>query len=826
MDFKLSYEWLSEYVDVRLSPEKLAEVLSLHSVSVEHVRRMDEGFGGVVLGKILSIAPHPNADKLSIAQVDIGVRRIQVIFGRMAIVHVGDRIPVAVAPTTLPGGAEILAKDLRGARSEGMLCLDQELGLAPESEPPKLRYFEPSVKVGTPIAKALGLDSVVFDVEVTTNRPDLMSVEELAREVAAITGARMRAPVSPKPTAPSRKPKGSNSLQLRIDDRSACPRYGAAVIDGVHVGPSPWWMQRRLLAAGLRPINNVVDVTNYVMLELGQPLHAFDADRLRRRNHESGIKNQGAIGIAVRRATAGESLTTLDGVTRALSPEVLVIADAARPIALAGIMGGKEAGVTDATTRIVLECANFDPMVIRRGARCMNVRTDASTRFEKGLQPEAIDAVIPRAIELLCAVTGGTAGKATIAGGRVRPLRPVTFRPSDASARIGIPIVPSAMRRTLTALGCRVTGTGSTWRVTPPWWRRGDIEHPHDLVEEIARIAGYHTLPSVLPPGTLPAAVRPPAPPITVFGWEDRARALLAATGGTEIMTSSLTSRVAVTASGFTEDRCIVLENPLSEELVYLRPSMLSTLLPAIAANQEHTPKGVVFELGNVYIPQASGVRNQRAKTVLPREEMRLVIATYGRLMSGGHVMQLKGMTERLLDRLGITNVTFRRSESCVLPSGVCLWHPGRTMDVIVGETLVGVLGEVHPAVVEQFRIDARVAVAELDWAPILIACGTRRDLGALPEFPAVKRDLAFTVDRKTAYADVVAVLDAFDPLLTHVELFDTFEGGGIPMGKKSIAFHLTYSATDRTLTAAAVDALQARLVQTLRERFGAEVRA
>ncbi|MDO8621662.1 MAG: phenylalanine--tRNA ligase subunit beta [bacterium] len=908
MDFKLSYNWLKEFVDLRLPPEALADLLSLHSVSVERMQRMDEGLdASVVVGRIEKIEAHPNADKLKVAYVAThalpptpplhagrgekkngfspshregereGVgRSVRVVCGGT---NLREGMLVAFAP---PGAkvrwhgqgelVELKPTDIRGVRSDGMICAASEIGLGEyfpqegEREILDLTSVWSGVNgqvsgVGQRLAAALGLDDVVFDIEVTTNRPDLMSIEELAREVAAVTRGELRVDSGEL----SKRKLSTINYQLstprvRIEDRNACARYGAVVIDGVKVAPSPWWMQRRLIAAGLRPINNVVDVTNYVMLELGQPLHAFDAARLKQ-NSRFQIPDS-RFEITVRRAKAGESLQALDGNTYALTPDVLVIATPPSPeasegkaIALAGIMGGKETGVTEGTTRIVLECANFDPMVIRKGVRQLNVRTDASTRFEKGLQPEAIESVLPRAVELLVQLTGGTAGKLTISGAKPKPMRPITFRPAEASARIGVAIAPAMIQRTLTALGCKVQKkTSGIFSVTPPWWRRGDLEGPHDLVEEIARLYGYHRLPSVLPSGALPASVLPPRPPETVFGQEDHVRSVLAGAGATEVMTYSLTSQEAIERCGYAIDAALALENPLSEEFAYLRPSVLPTILPIIAQNQEHHPKGLVFEMGNVYIPNAERKTQNTKQTSdgrhvagLPREEMRLCVAAYGRMVSGGHVMQLKGAVEHLFERLGIRDVEFRPSEQCVSgnqESGIknngssihhssfiihhspmCLWHPGRTMDVVVGGVLVGVLGEVHPSVVEQFGISARVAAADLDLAPILAASGKHQSPESPPAFPSVKRDLAIAVDRRTPYADIAAVLAASDPLLTESELFDQYEGAGVAMGKKSLAFHLTYRSPDRTLTAAEVDTLQEKLLRTLRERFGAEAR-
>jgi phenylalanyl-tRNA synthetase beta chain len=644
----------------------------------------------------------------------------------------------------------------------------------------------------------------------------------------------------------------------------------------VTVAPSPWWLQRRLLAAGLRPINNVVDATNHILLERGQPLHAFDATRLRQKHGELKNRRTEELEIVVRRAKAGESLKALDGNTYKLRPEDLVIADTERAIALAGVIGGEETGVTEATTRIVLECANFDPLSVRRTSRALGIRTESSIRFEKGLPPESVDHTIARAVELLTELAGGTAARPVIVGKTPPRLLTIRLESKRVAARIGAAITPAATQKALTALGCKAQKkTSGFFSVTPPWWRRGDLEGSHDLVEEVARVYGYHRLPSVLPTGTLPAAAQPPQRPQTMFDWEDHARNILIGAGATEVLMYSLTGREDIERCGFATDQALALENPLSEDLAYLRPSVIPTLLPLIAGNQGHTPSAVVFEVGNVFIPQQD-MRTQGQKDtilmqgpqvlksssphVLPREEMRLCIAAYGRLVSGGHTMKLKGIVAHLLQRLGIRDVEFHRSEGCLLgfgsegavssatphsssiptlrsgsrsrvagigtrPSSTCLWHPGRTMDVIVGSTLVGVLGEIHPTIVEACGIDQRVAVAELDWAPILAVCGSVAAPAPPPQLPAVKRDLAFTVDRKTPYTDIAAVLERFDPLLTGFELFDQFEGGNLPLGKKSLAFHLTFEHLDHTLTAAEADGLLSRLTTALQQRFGAVVR-
>ncbi|MBI4142698.1 phenylalanine--tRNA ligase subunit beta [Candidatus Uhrbacteria bacterium] len=917
MDFKLSYHWLQEFVAIRMPPSELAELLSLHSVSVERVRRMDEGVDArVLVGRVERIEKHPNADKLRVAYVATraaghgGSRAAgqqgsgaagqqgSGAAGQQGSGAAGQMTKVVCGGTNLregmlvafaPSGAyvrwhgqgdlvELKPTEIRGIRSEGMICAASEIGLAEYFQAEQEREIldvswlaagqggsraagQGAVNVvGQPLAKALGLDDTILECEITTNRPDLMSVEELAREVAAITHSSFR----PRQRRVEKSPldrteisrlrstslEMTKKVQVRIEDKKGCIRYGAVAIDGVTVGPSPWWVQRRLLAAGLRPINNVVDATNYAMLELGQPLHAFDAHRM-----QSTADSRQSQGIEIRRAKSGESIAALDENTYALTPNMLVIADAERPIAIAGIIGGQECAVTDATTRIVLECANFDAISIRNTMRALRIRTDAGIRFEKGLQPEAIPAVLPRAIELITAIAGGTAGKPTIVGATSKSMRPIPFHTARAAERIGMPITPSAMHRTLTALGCAIKKkTSGFFSVTPPWWRRGDIVGHHDLVEEVARMHGYHALPAVLPVGTLPMSTALAHPermrgtagvsPRTAFDWEQRAREVLADLGATEIMAYSLTSRTVVETAGFTADQCVAIENPLSEDLALLRPSLIPTLLPIIAANHEHTPKGVVFEMGKAYIPAAEQQSSRAAEhrcpaaalpccrtAGLPREEMRLLVAAYGRLMAGGHVEKLKGIIERLFRGLGIHDVEFRRSGDCVTPTpnsqspAPCRWHPGRTMDVVIGGVLAGTVGEIHPSVVETAHIDARVAVAELDWAVVLARCGTLRPITQPPTLPPAKRDLAFTVDRTTPYADIAAVLDGVDPLLVTFELFDTYEGAGIPPGKKSMAFHLTYAAPDRTLTTAEVDGAVGRITGKLRERFGAEIR-
>ncbi|MBI4433615.1 phenylalanine--tRNA ligase subunit beta [Candidatus Uhrbacteria bacterium] len=849
MDLQVSYNWLREFVDVELPPEELADQLALHSVSVERLHRLDEHLARIVVGRVVRLEAHPHADKLRIAHV--ALRETVRAGGRMTTAQI---VPVVCGGVNLREGmliayaksgarvrwhgqgelVTLAPTDIRGVRSDGMICAASEMGLGawfPEGEREILdctfleaeRPSSSGALVGALLASALGLDDVVFDVEITTNRPDLLGVEGLAREVAVITGSRLRAPR----TRPGRTDRTAGAtLGVRVEDRVGCPRYGAVRISGVTVAASPWWLRRRLLVSGISPIANVVDVTNYAMLAYGQPMHAFDAATLRRAPRMG--KND-RVEIIVRRARSGEQLLALDARTYALTPEDLIIADAERPIALAGIMGGAETGVTAATTDVVLECAVFDATCIRATSRRLALRTDAVARFEKRLPPALVDAVRDRAAELLMEIAGGTVEARTIVGAAVPRVAPIAFRPTMATAAIGVPITPAAMRRTLTALGCAVRTRGATWQVVPPWWRTGDLAGAHDLVEEVARCYGYHRVPARLPSGSLPAGVLPPQSPRTEYDVEYRAKTVLADIGATEIATYALTSTAAVERCGFLLSQCVQLENPLSEEFIVLRPSLIPTTLPVIAANAAAIPKALLFELANIYIPQGDIAPMRRARTAvhgrgLPREEARLLIAAYDRRSSGDLVFQVKGMVEHLVAQLGVSGMVFAPAAACVLPSGVCLWHPGRSMDVVIGDVLAGTMGEIHPVVLESLGIAPRVAIADLDWAVLRTHSGTSMPLLAPSAFPSVKRDIAMVLDRRTPYGDVIAAIASAHPLLSACVGFDAYEGHGVAEGMKNLAFHLNFAA-DRTLTAEEVDAAVGTIVACLQSRFGALLR-
>ncbi len=808
MNFLLSYNWLKEYAKTDLAPEDFARKLSLSGPAVERIRRLAAQLEHVVVGRIAELRPHPNANRLQVTIVDVGKELLEIVCGgsnlavgqKVAVAKVGSRVrwhgqgdPIAL------GEAEI-----RGVKSFGMIAAADEIGLADvfpaagEREILDLSFLEKAA-AGTPLAEALGYDDVIFDIEVTTNRPDALSVVGMAREAAAVVGAKFQQRRLAEATAlPPTPAKDALPLSVEVEAKGLCPRYQALVIDGVIVGPSPWWLRRRLAQAGIRSISNVVDATNYVMLELGQPLHAFDYHALEDR------------AVVVRAAKPKETIAALDGGSYAFAGGELVIADRARPVAVAGIMGGEATGVGAKTTAVVLEAATFDPVSVRRTARALNLHSDSSLRFEKGLSPEGTAPALARAARLIVELAGGrVAGKPKDV--RERPYKAPSFayRPAKAAALIGAPVPAAKQISILAALGCTVKGRGASITVTVPWWRDRDIEGERDLVEEVARVWGYHNLPSVLPPGAPP--LRPEDPLLLL---EDRIKASLRGAGWTETMSYSMVS-AALRAKAGMDAPAARIANPLTADLAELRTDLLPSMLQVVADNQEAWPEAALFELANVYLPQGDG---------LPKEEPRLLLACWGASPDGEQFLRAKGAAEHLCRTFAADHVVVAGRASA-WPEKVS--HPGRRADVLLGETPAGSIAEVHPAILSRFGIEARVAVVALDPAALL-ARPAVPSYAPPPLYPGVKRDVAAFVAARATHEALAAAIRGAHPLVAEVTLFDVFRGKGVPAGKKSVAYHVVYRAADRTLTAAEADEAHAAVVAALTHTraFAAELRA
>ncbi|MBI2098977.1 phenylalanine--tRNA ligase subunit beta [Candidatus Uhrbacteria bacterium] len=811
MNINISYNWLKEYLSTKKSPADLARLLSLSGPSVERIHHFGSEWDKIVVGKVLEIKPHPNADKLRIAITDIGSRKMEIVCGGT---NLQKEMKVAVA---LSGARvrwhgegeliELKPTEIRGVKSEAMIAAANEIGLFelfPHKEREVMDLSGLKAKPGAALTLALGLEDYVYDTEVTTNRPDLLGIIGFAREASAITREKFD---EKKILSLEKYPKPGlkDAIAVKVLDKRHCPRYTAAVVRGVKVGPSPLWMRIRLARAGIRPISNIVDITNYVMLEMGEPMHAFDLKKL------NG-------GIVARKARAGEKIKVLNGADYKLSDETLVIADAEKPIAIAGIMGGAETGVSGETTDIVLEAATFDPVSIRRSSRLLNLRSESSLRFEKGLSTDLPHRALARALQLVLEIAGGTCGP-------MSDIRSAVYKPfkfsigvEEAQRLIGAPIAVGEMKRILTSLGFKLQATSypapeqvrygaGKLQARVPYFRDHDIESGRDLAEEVARVYGYHKLPSVLPEGKIPLRERPDE-----LIWEDKIKEALAGAGGTEIITYSFTSAGAMRKVDFDEKSATRIANPLTSDFEYMRTSLIPSALEVVSKNQENFPTVKLFEIANTYHPR---------KNDLPEESPNLLVAVSAKKNEPSPYYTVKGILELVSCRLGLD---FDFENKCLQAE---LWHRGRSVCVRNNGKIVGAMGELHPKVLANFGIEHRLAALELHLGELY---GAMREIGAyipVPEFPAAKRDVSFIISERTPYEEVVKIMKAADKLIVGAELFDIFTGPSTALGagKKSMAFHITYQSKERTLSSEEVEAAHKRLADMLKLKIRAEVR-
>ncbi len=791
---RVSYEWLTDLAGVRdVTPTQVAEVLTMAGFPVDEVRPID--LSGLQVGRVLSQRPHPaSRHPLWVHEVDLGDHVRSIVAGAANAVP-GSLVAVALPGTTVPDGTVVRDARIAGIPAQGMMCSERELLVSDDHGGIMLLD---GGKPGQALEEVLPFDAWL-DVEVTPNRPDCLSHLGLARELAAGLGRRLERPFMPA-FVDGIEPPGTELIAVEIEAPDLCARYIGAPITGVRVGPSPRWLRRRLFAAGVRPINNVVDVTNYVALEYGQPLHAFDLTRIRGRR------------IVVRRARPGEELLCLDGQLRRLDSEMLVIADAEAPIAIAGLIGGEESAVSEATTDVLLEAANFDGVSVRATSRALRLRTEASTRFEKGLSPELAQAGARRAAALL----------AQLAHGRVhlnwadrypRPQDPVRvrFRPEQVDALLGVHVSLQEMESALRRLDFQVQiQDDGSWDLLPPVYRL-DIHIPADVAEEVGRLYGYDKVPATLPGNRRFSWVAPlPSQERRLDGL----RHVLAGAGFTEAVTLALVSGALLDRLGVAERAMRVL-NPVSDEQDTMRTTLLPSLLQVAALNANRgRPAVSVFEVGRVYL--------RRADRPQPDEPVRLgaLRTGLGSAEAGRTAfLELKGALERALDALVPLQVAYQRDAAT-------LFHPGRCARVVVAGRPVGYLGELHPAVLRDFDLDGRAVGVELDLEPVL-ALDVPRRACPLPRFPAVHRDLAVVVAEEVEAATLEETIrGAGGELLESALAFDEYRGSQVPEGKKSIAFTMTFRSPERTLTDAEVDARLERLRRVLADRHGATFRA
>ncbi len=796
MNILTSYNWIKEYLSTNLSPEDFARELSLKSMSVESIDHLADKFANMVVGVIKEIKPHPKADRLQICVTDVGSSVVEIVCGG-SNVAVGQKVLVA-----LPGAKvrwhgegdliELKETEIRGVKSIGMICAAVEVGFekipAGEHEIWDLTTWT-EAGAGTPIVQALKIDDTIFDIEVTTNRPDAMSILGLANEGAASTGGTFKmAPPAGIPDAVSPMP-----LAVRVLDPDLCPRYMAVVIKNVKVGPSPAWLQLKLLLSGHRPINNVVDITNYILHEMGQPLHAFDYDTL-----EGGE-------IVVRRAHDGEKILALDGKEYEITKNNLVIADAAKPVAVAGVMGGELTGTKNGTTTIVFEAAAFEPVSVRRTARALNLQSDSQLLFEKGLSVIAPQWALAQAVKMALELTGGEVASAVI-DIQEKPYewKKFTLRPERVRAQIGVEITDERMVEILKSLGFMFDNVANPLEVTVPFWRDHDIEEEIDLTEEIARVYGYHNLPSVLPASPPPTEASDPA-----LAWESYVKSFLFSAGYTELYGYSFTSEDEMKRYDLDPESAMKIFNPLTSDLTHLRTSLMPSLLRDVEANQGEVQSGKVFELSRVYEPQAKD---------LPAERTHLVVAEFGVENVEKAFLDLKGVLVELCDRTGL-NLQLDR----VVADD--RWHPTRTARIHVNGEPLGRLGQVAPDVQAKFGVKRPVVALELDLEAVIGAMHQVRRYRPIAEFPAVTRDLSIVVDDRTEYDDVVKIIRLQSELVESVKLVDVYRGVGVDDGKKSVTVSLTLRAKDKTLSSGEVDEVLKSVAERLAQDFGAIIR-
>jgi phenylalanyl-tRNA synthetase beta chain len=799
----ITVNWLKDYVEFDITPEELAEKLTMAGLEVESIEYRGRGLENVVVAQILDIKPHPNAEKLSLCDVTDGEKNYSIVCGANNM-KPGDKVALAGIGTALPPGPKfpegmtIKRAKIRGEVSEGMLCAENELGIGEEGE--GIMILPDSANIGSRLIDEMGFNDVLFDISVTPNRPDCLSVVGVAREVSAILGTKLH---YPDLTVNEEETDIKELAKVELLDREKCPRYSCRVIRNVSIGPSPLWLKSRLESSGIRSINNIVDVTNYVLLELGQPLHAFDYDLIEDKK------------IVVRAAGDGDVITTLDGVERKLSSDDLLICDGKRPVAIAGVMGGANTEVSESTKSILLESAYFDPVAIRRTSRKTGLKSESSYRFERGVDPNGITNALDRAGELMRVLSGGQ-----IAKGRIDEY-PVKIEP---------PLLGLSMRRVNSLLGT-IIDSGELSRITEglglekmessngellfriPTYRV-DLTREIDLIEELARLHGYRNISS-----TLPSALMKSEHPDPATRVRERFKEILISNGFNEAINYSFEDYELLTLFGITEALRIL--NPLSSVGSVMRTSLIPSLIRNTVLNLNRQEQDVrLFEIGKIFVPSGKGN--------LPVEITKLATAATGRRQpelwdkEEFDFFDLKTLLERGLDALSVAdNVSFSRA------SEIGFLHPGKSAVISIGDEEAGFIGELHPDLRERLEITKRLYVMEIDLDKVTGRFGVSRKIFCpLPRFPSVRRDIALVVDEGTPASDILdEIKKTGSKLIEGAEIFDVFTGGPIEKGKKSVAISLQLRASNKTLTEEEINKAQDKTIKNLQLAIGAELR-
>ncbi|MFC2050208.1 phenylalanine--tRNA ligase subunit beta [Chloroflexota bacterium] len=800
---KVSLRWLKEYVDISTPVEELCEKLTMAGLEVGGMEVIGGSWDYIMIGKIVDVSAHPNADRLRLVTVDLGEQRPTVVCGAPNVV-VGDKVVFAHLGAQLIDGhsgetMQLKPAKIRGVLSEGMICSEKELGISDSHE--GIMTLSSEATIGAPLTEYLG--DTILDMDITPNRPDCLSVIGIAREVAALTESKLNIT---EVQYPELEKAIDSSTSVEIVEPDLCPRYCASLLTGIKVGESPQWLQRRLLACGMRPINNIVDVTNYVMLEYGQPLHAFDYDEIRGKQ------------IIVRRAQSGEIMTTLDGVGRTLNPNMLMIADKERAIAIAGIMGGADTEVTENTTSVLIESANFNQAVIHRESIAMRLSSEASLRFEKGLSLDLPLIALKRATQLMAELAGGKVSKGIIDvyPGKQRR-ESISLPVADIKRLLGVELDISEIAQTLESLGfgCKQTESNSKIQVEVPWWRT-DVTCAADLAEEAARIIGYDRIPTTMLSSQLPRHE-----PVPMLSLKRQLRNILVSCGFQEVLTYSLTSLDMLSRLSpelhLMGPAPMKVANPMSREQEYLRTSLRAGLLSVLARNEKYQEDDIrLFEIGKVFLPRERDLPQEK-------ETLCAVLSGSQRGLSWRSEEEpidffvAKGVVESILSQLGIS-ASFEKGEDESLCSG-------RIASVVSGDENLGVVGELHPKVSGVFDLSDAVYLIEIDLDKLLSFVVSLKKYQPIPRYPSTSRDIALLVDEQVTYQQICEIIQNY-PLVNLVALFDLYVGEQVPAGKKSLAFRIIYQSPTHTLTDNEVDKVHQQIIDKLRHDLGASLRS
>jgi len=790
---KVSYTWLKDFVDIEKSPEEIASKLTLSGSEVETIDVMGSDLDGVIVGEIKKTETHPTDEKLSVCQVDVGKEILQIVCGAPNV-EAKAKVPVALIGARLFDGTKIKKANLKGIESFGMICSEVELGVGEDSQ--GIMILNKKLVVGEDLSKALDLEDFIFNLDLTPNRPDCLSILGVARELSAIFGLELR---KPKPKVEETDTPASSQVKVKIDEPSLCPRYTCRIIRGIKVGPSPFWLRRRLQACGVRSINNVVDVTNYVMLELGHPLHAFDYDLFSK------------FEVVVRKAKQKEKFVTLDEVERELNPDILLITDGEKPVAIGGIMGGLESEVSEITKNVLLESAYFNPGMIRRGRLKLGIASESSYRFERGTDPNMVDFASNRAAELINELAGGELLKGVVDNYPERiPAVKITLRTERVNQILGTELSSSDVSKILKSLEFAVKKDRNLKVEVPTF--RPDVTREIDLIEEVARIYGYDQIDT---------RMRSSGNLVTPRPKEDillkSVREILFGLGLYEVITNDLVDPEMM-GKVFSEKELVRIQNPLSEDMSVLRTSLFYNLLSVLSHNKKRREDQVrIFEIGKVFKD-----RNQQ----LPEERCKIGIALSGFLepvfwhkKSCLDFFYMKGILESFFESLSLD-----------FPIPTPQRHPcfkrDRGFDLRIEEQKIGVLGEVNQDILKDFDIKDKVFLCEMDFDLLLSLVTIKRSYQTLPKYPPVDRDIAIVVDNSVLAGDVEKLVKKTGGgVLEKVTLFDLYRGDQIPSGKKSLAYSLRYRSKEKTLTDEGVNEIHSEIIKILKKELGADLR-